>query len=166
MITYITALALALSAACSEITTMPEIPNYIQEEYCDMWITSPDNRIYFITDVDKELIARCVMSEAGGESEDCQEAVATVILNRYMSPRYPGNLSDIIVPGQFSLQDNGDITTEVYLSVSRALVNYGTGMQCIPYNCYYFRAGKYHDFGIPYTHIDNTYFSLSEEATD
>lgn len=165
MIAYITALALALSSMCSEITTMPEIPNYIQEEYCDMWVLS-NNGLVYVSDEDRELIARCVMSEAGGESEECQEAVATVILNRYMSPRYPDKLSEIIVPGQFSLQDNGEITTEVYLSVSRALVNYNTGMQCIPYNCYYFRADQYHDFGIPYTHIDNTYFSLSEEATD
>lgn len=166
MIAYITALALALSGMCSEITTMPEIPNYIQEEYNDMLISSHDGRFSYISDEEKELIARCVMSEAGGESEDCQEAVATVILNRYMSPRYPDKLSEIIVPGQFSLQDNGEITTEVYLSVSRALVNYNTGMQCIPYNCYYFRADHYHDFGIPYRQIGNNYFSLSEEATD
>ena len=158
MIAYIMAMALSLSAMCSEITTMPE---YAMEEYSDMFILS-NNGLCYVSDEDRELIARCVMSEAGGESENCQEAVATVILNRYMSPGYPDNLSEIIVPGQFSLQDNGDITTEVYLSVSRALVNYNTGMQCIPYNCYYFRAGKYHDFGIPYTHIDNTYFSLSE----
>lgn len=162
MIAYLTAMVISLSTMCRDITV---IPNYIQEEYCYMLLLSYDKNIY-ISDEDKELIARCVMSEAGGESEACQEAVAAVILNRYMSPRYPDNLSNIIVPGQFSLQDNGEITTEVYLSVSRALVNYGTGMQCIPYNCYYFRAGKYHDFGIPYTHIDNTYFSLSEEATD
>lgn len=162
MIAYIMAMALSLSAMCSEITTMPE---YVMEEYSDMFILS-NNGLCYVSDEDRELIARCVMSEAGGESEDCQEAVATVILNRYMSPRYPDNLSEIIVPGQFSLQDNGEITTEVYLSVSRALVNYNTGMQCIPYNCYYFRVGKYHEFGIPYTHIDNTYFSLSEEATD
>ena len=155
MIAYIMAMALSLSAMCSEITIMPK---YVMEEYSDMFILS-DNGLCYVSDEDRELIARCVMSEAGGESEDCQEAVATVILNRYVSPRYPDNLSDIIVPGQFSLQDNGEITTEVYLSVSRALVNYGTGMQCIPYNCYYFRSGKYHDFGIPYTYIDNTYFS-------
>ena len=162
MIAYIMAMALSLSAMCSEITTMPE---YAMEEYSDMFILS-NNGLCYVSDEDRELIARCVMSEAGGESEDCQEAVATVILNRYMSPRYPDNLSEIIVPGQFSLQDNGEITTEVYLSVSRALVNYNTGMQCIPYNCYYFRAGKYHDFGIPYRQIGNNYFSLSEEATD
>ena len=63
-----------------------DLPNYVQEEYCYMLLLSPDKNIY-ISDEDKELIARCVMSEAGGESEDCQEAVATVILNRYMSPR-------------------------------------------------------------------------------
>lgn len=140
------------------------LPTYIYEEN-DMIIRQYD-RLYYITDEDYELIARCVMSEAGGDTQESQEAVATVILNRYFSPDYPVEIKDIIVPGQFSTADNGPITNEVYMSVARAINFYGSGSCILPYNCYYFRADHYHDFGIPYTHIGNTYFSLSEEATD
>lgn len=125
-----------------------------------------NDRLYFITDEDYELIARCVMSEAGGDTIESQEAVATVIFNRYFSPNFPAEFKDIIVPGQFSTADNGPITNEVYMSVARAVNFYGSGSCILPYNCYYFRADHYHDFGIPHRQIGNHYFSLSEEATD
>ncbi len=139
------------------------ILKYIMEER--MFIRHGD-RIYYLTDEDYELIARCVMSEAGGDTIESQEAVTTVILNRYFSPNFPAQIKDIIVPGQFSTADNGPITNEVYLSVARAVNFYGSGSCILPYNCYYFRAEHYHDFGIPYRQIGNNYFSLSEEATD
>jgi len=136
---------------------------YIMEE---RMIIKHDERRYYLTDEEYELIARCVMSEAGGDTPESQEAVATVIINRYFSPDFPAEVKDIIVPGQFSTADNGPITNEVYLSVARAVNFYGSGSCILPYNCYYFRAGHYHDFGIPYRQIGNNYFSLSEEATD
>lgn len=139
------------------------ILKYIMEE---CMIIRYNDRLYYLTDEDYELIARCVMSEAGGDTTESQEAVATVILNRYFSPAYPAEIKDIIVPGQFSTADNGPITNEVYLSVARAVNFYGSGSCILPYNCYYFRADHYHDFGIPYRQIGNNYFSLSEEATD
>lgn len=141
------------------------IPNYFIEENCDM-VIKVDDRCYFINDSDRELVCRCVMSEAGGESSDCQQAVATVILNRYFSPNFPNEFDEIIVPGQFSTHDNGPITDEVRHSVYMAWINYGTFYQIVPRTCYYFRAGHYHDFGIPYRQIDNTYFSLAEDASD
>jgi len=136
---------------------------YIMEENM---IIRHDDRLYFITDEDYELIARCVMSEAGGDTIESQEAVATVIINRYFSPNFPNEFKDIIVPGQFSTADNGPITDDVYMSVARAVNFYGSGSCILPYNCYYFRADHYHDFGIPHRKIGNNYFSLSEEATD
>lgn len=139
------------------------ILKYIMEE---RMIIRHNDRLYYLTDEDYELIARCVMSEAGGDTIESQEAVATVILNRYFSPAYPAGIKDIIVHGQFSTADNGPITNEVYLSVARAVNFYGSGSCILPYNCYYFRADHYHDFGIPYRQIGNNYFSLSEEATD
>lgn len=139
------------------------ILKYTMEE---SMIIRHDDRLYFITDEDYQLIARCVMSEAGGDTPESQEAVATVIFNRYFSPDFPNEFDEIIVPGQFSTADNGFITVEVYLSVARAIDFYGSGSCIIPYNCYYFRADHYHDFGIPYRKIGNNYFSLSEEATD
>ena len=163
MIGLLTACMLSVGVHINKINL---VPNYVIEE-SNMMILKHDDRMYFLTDEEIELICRCVMSEAGGESPLVQEAVATVIFNRYFSPKFPNTFEEILAPGQFSLHDNGEITDEVRLSVSRAIVFYSSpGGTTLPYNCYYFRADHYHSFGIPYTHIGNTYFSLSEEATD
>lgn len=120
---------------------------------------------YTICQEDAELIYRVVMSEAGGDGSLSQKGVTTVILNRLFSPNFPDTIPEII-NGQFSTKDNGPVTSEVMKSVNQAIMEYGTGKQIIPYNCYYFRAWDYHNFGIPYCKLGNNYFSLSEEATD
>lgn len=148
-----------------DINRGKDVPNYIIEEECYM-ILRHDGRLHYLTDSDLELLQRCIMSEAGGESDEGQQAVATVIFNRYFSPKFPDSFDEIIVPGQFSIADNGEITKDVCINLQRAIIDYGTQCQNIPYNCYYFRADHYHDFGIPYRQIGNNYFSLSEEATD
>ena len=58
------------------------------------------------------------------------------------------------------------VTVETKTAVIMAMINYGTYNQKVPRSCYYFRANHYHNFGIKYRHIDNTYFSLAENATD
>ena len=118
---------------------------------------------------DYDLICRCVQAEAGGESMLCQEAVATVILNRvYCEDKFPDTVEGVITQKkQFILVSMDDeISEDVKLSVLSALINYGTLKQEIPRSCYYFRAKNYHTFGIPYKRIDKTYFSLAENATD
>ena len=120
---------------------------------------------YDLSTEDMDLIYRVVMSEAGGDGVLSQKGVTTVIINRLLSPRFPDTIPEVI-DGQFSVHDNGDPTEEVRRSVNIALLEYGTRRQVLPYQCYYFRAGHYHNFGIPYAHYGNTYFSLSEEATD
>lgn len=121
---------------------------------------------YNITAEQMDLIYRCVMSEAGGDGALSQQGVTTVIFNRLFSPNFPDSIDEIIVLGQFSTADNGDITDEVRRNVNIALMRYGTRSQILPYNCYYFRAWEYHNFGIPYCQLGNNFFSLSEEATD
>ena len=113
-----------------------------------------------------DLIYKEVMAEAGGDGSESQQAVTTVILNREASPDYPDNITDVIgANGQFC-DPASYYTDEVVRSVNMAIFKYGTDQQIVPYTCYYFRADHYHGFGIPYTHYGNTYFSLSEEATD
>ena len=149
-----------------DIRRRKDVPNYIIEEECYMMILRRDGIPYYLTDSDLELIKRCIMSEAGGESDEGQQAVATVIFNRYFSPKFPNSFDEIIVPGQFSVADNGEITKDVGINLQWAIIDYGTCCQSVPYNCYYFRSDHYHDFGIPFKKIGNLYFSLSEEATD
>lgn len=130
----------------------------------DTHITSIDGRQIEISAEDIALIERCVMSEAGGESSECQMAVATVILNRVACPsKFPDTVPGVIyAQNQFSLHNNGDVSFEVKLNVLSALTLYDG--QRFPYQLYYFRAGNYHNFGIPFKKIDNTYFSLSENV--
>ena len=118
------------------------------------------------SDNNLDLLCREVYAEAGGDGPDSQKAVTTVIINRIMSPRFPEDLEDVLYQsGQFA-QPASFYSEEVQLSVMEAIQEYGTPDQILPYTCYYFRAHHYHEFGIPYTHYGNTYFSLSEEATD
>lgn len=136
----------------------------MQNKY--MTLIRYDDKLYFFTPDELDLVCRCVMSEAGAEPDEGQIAVAEVIFNRYFSPKFPNEISEIIVPGQFSISDNGEPTARVIRNVRTAMMNYRHSRMILPYNCYYFRADCYHDFGIPYRQIGNHYFSLSEEATD
>ena len=48
---------------------------------------------------DFDLMCRCVQAEAGGESSECKEAVATVILNRYYcTDKLPNDICCITYP--------------------------------------------------------------------
>ena len=60
-----------------------------EDQYNHSILTLYGDRVY-ITDEEIALMERCVMSEAGGCTCECQEAVATVILNRWQHPdKYP-----------------------------------------------------------------------------
>ena len=121
---------------------------------------------YDITDEERALLERCVMSEAGGESYDVQEAVATVILNRVFAPdKFNATITGVITAeGQFSTHDNGEPTKSVKLAVHNALQYYGGAYQCIPSQIYYFRQGHYHEWALDYAHIGNLYFSAPKSA--
>lgn len=134
-----------------------------EDEYNHSIITRYGDRIY-ITDEEIQLMERCVMSEAGGCTCECQEAVATVILNRWQHPdKYPDTITGVITEeGQFSTKDNGEPTLSVRLAVHNAIVYYNTALMDLPYQIYYFRQDHYHNFGVPYESIDNLYFSGPE----
>ena len=134
-----------------------------EDQYNHSIITRYGDRIY-ITDEEIHLMERCVMSEAGGCSAECQEAVATVILNRWQHPdKYPDTITDVIMEeGQFSIKDNGTPTVSVRVAVHNAIVYYNTALMDLPYQIYYFRQDHYHNFGVPYESIDNLYFSGPE----
>ncbi|MGC4377173.1 cell wall hydrolase [Fictibacillus sp. Mic-4] len=59
---------------------------------------------------DRDLLARLVRAEAGGEPYDGKVAVAIVVLNRVDSPDFPNTVHDVIYQkGQFSPVANGQI---------------------------------------------------------
>lgn len=142
---------------------MQDINYYEDRSYS---ILTADCTREYITDEEYNLLLRCVMSEAGGEGVDCQEAVATVILNRWQDPDgFEDTLTGVITsPGQFSTHDNGAPTDEVKEAVDNAIYYYNTALQCIPSEVLYFRSGHYHNFGFPYISIDDLYFSTNKEV--
>lgn len=106
-----------------------------------------------------DLLERCVMAEGGGESYECQKAIAGVIINRVLSEKFPDTVEGVIKQkGQFSTwpyQINmAAATDEVKQAVREALT-----MASIPENVFYFRADYYHRWATDYCVIDNTYFS-------
>lgn len=112
---------------------------------------------------DIDLMARVVMSEASTQSTECKEAVATVILNRVVSPKYPMGVKEVI-QDQFSTADNGAPTIECYNAVYSAIIWYGSENQILPSCCYYFRGGHYHKWALDYCRIDDLYFSVPKGA--
>lgn len=126
-----------------------------------------DNNYYLMLDKeDIDLMARVVMSEAGGQSADCKEAVATVILNRVASPDYPIDVYNVVYQkGAFSTADNGVPTNECYLAVYSALTWFGTDYAILPKSCYYFRDSHYHSWALNYRKIGDLYFSCKRNAS-
>lgn len=114
-----------------------------------------------VTPGDIELLERVVMSEAGNQTIEAQEAVATVILNRWLcTSKYGDTIPDVIfAANQFSTADNGAPTVSVQTAVTNAIQYWGTDCMIIPEDVYYFRSWYYHSFGEPYCNFDDMYFS-------
>ncbi|MFC7394412.1 cell wall hydrolase [Scopulibacillus cellulosilyticus] len=82
------------------------------------------------TSYDRELLAKLVHAEAGGESFAGKVAVAAVVLNRVDSPAFPNTIQDVIYqPGQFTPVQNGMINNTPdqadYQAVDQAFANRG-----------------------------------------
>jgi hypothetical protein len=125
-------------------------------------LTSEGDRV-FISDEEISLIERIVMSEARGESCEAQEAVATVILNRWQEGSFGETISDVCyASGQFAAPWDGEISMSVNLAVKNAIVYYNTYCQDLPTQILYFRSDHYHTFGTPYISMGNLYFSARD----
>ena len=106
-----------------------------------------------------EVMALCVMAEAGGECEQGIRLVVDTILNRVDSKEFPDNIMEVIYqPYAFSCVDNGMIdrvepTETVFRIVNEELENR------TDYRPLYFRTGRYADYGKPLYKVGNHYFS-------
>ena len=125
-------------------------------------LTAEGDRV-FISDKEIELIERIVMSEARGESNEAQEAVATVILNRWQDGSFGETIADVcFASGQFAAPWDDEISMSVNLAVKNAIVYYNTYCQDLPSQILYFRSDHYHTFGTPYISMGNLYFSARD----
>lgn len=121
--------------------------------YMDPYVSLTNDEIYEF--------AILVYLEAGGESYECQKAVASVVLNRMVISCL--SFHDVIYsPGQFEPADQIPYTdpSESCLAAVQEVVWFGP---TLPIYVTYFRSAYYFDWVEPYTCIDNTYFSYSED---
>lgn len=110
---------------------------------------------------DEEILAMVVMAEAGNQDMLGKVAVASVVLNRV---DYYGTTVEQVVnePNQFAYPYYGTVSEDCYRAVEIAQAS----RDLFPEDMLYFRAFKYHDFGIPYEQIGDHYFSLHEREED
>lgn len=107
----------------------------------------------FMEDVD--LLARVIYQEAGSCSEYCQYLVGSTALN--LADYYGTDLSSIvhnynIFNVAYMLYNTEP--SETSFNVAENLINNGRD-----YSVMAFRTDYYHNFGQPYTSVDNVYFS-------
>lgn len=106
----------------------------------------------------RDVLARVCMSEASTEPFIGKMAVVATVLNR--ADAYGQTVEQVVYsPNQFSTQDNGAPTEEVYAAVDAAIAQ----RDLFPADMLYFRKWHYHSFGVPYTVIGAHYFSCKGE---
>ena len=69
-----------------------------------------NNSLIYLTEEDLNLMAKIVYAESKGEPYEGKVAVASVILNRVLSPGFPNSIKEVIFqPNAFSCVINGEI---------------------------------------------------------
>ncbi|MBQ9701333.1 MAG: cell wall hydrolase [Lachnospiraceae bacterium] len=118
-----------------------------------------------LTQEEMELLYTTVYCESGDQGYEAQVLTALAILNRVASDKYSDELKGVIYQRnkygapQFSVIDWPDFELRGWTSSVEEACNYAMQHNDHPRDMYYFRAGKYHDFGVPYMKINDTYFS-------
>jgi len=143
-------------------------PIYYEIIYLDHDVSENEPKI---SEEDRDLMARVVMSEASILPIEGKQAVAQTILNRLADGRWGDTIEEVVnYPLAYSTADNGEPTAECYYAVDGA-IEYP---EAFPTNMFYFRSGHYHSFANDslhrlqdYTQIGNTYFSTEvKECTN
>ena len=122
--------------------------------------------IPYISNEELDLLAKCVMAEAGNQEELGKRLVIDVILNRidYDVFQNQNSITDVIfAEGQFEVVRLGTIykytpTDDIYNLIREELVS-RTNNEVV-----YFRTGKYHSGGKPYDKVGDHYFSTLKEG--
>lgn len=115
-----------------------------------------------VTDEEKALMARVVMSEVGSDyiDYDIKQAVASTIVNRVRSGKWGTTVTDVVTyPHAYWMGDNGEPTPECWEAVESALI-----YEAFPIDMYYFKEGSFHDFGYPLMRMGNTFFSTEKNT--
>lgn len=134
------------------------------EEWKNELVVNPDqlevSYLIDVTDEEKALMARVVMSEVGSDyiDYDIKQAVASTIVNRVRSGKWGTTVTDVVTyPHAYWMGDNGEPTPECWEAVEAALI-----YEAFPIDMYYFKEGSFHDFGYPLMRMGNTFFSTEK----
>lgn len=117
----------------------------------DIYCVSP---VREYTSEQKELIAKMLYCEAGGESWDCQVATCSAIIN--FIEHYGGNFAVLDNRNKFDPAPYYRYKTPTKMNWQ--VVDYVLSGHLIA-NIKYFRINHYHYFGTPMFAVDNVYFS-------
>ena len=117
---------------------------------------------YNISSVEREMLARLVYLEANTQSLECQEAVASVVINRWIDGRWGSTIASVIY-SRYQFSPAGLIykttpTETNYVAVDYVLKN----GSILPKYCMYFRSdygfSEYWDGYAEYHRINDMYF--------
>lgn len=108
---------------------------------------------------DMDLLADVVEAEAGNQSTLGKRLVVDVILNRIEDPRFPNTLREVLLqPHQFSVVESGAIRAVTPTQDTWDAIHLEWGWR-ISREVLYFQAGGYPEYGTPYEHVGDHYFS-------
>ena len=160
-------LLLAMAATCVRSCDTDYMLNQL-----DMLNIDPTNNIeqmpqytYEITSVEREMLARLVYREANTESIECQEAIVSVVINRWQDGRWGDTLEEVVyAKDQFSPANLLYCTTPNetnYKAVDNVIQNGCT----VPEYILFFRADYHFKWKgyRAYQKIDSTCFGYLEE---
>lgn len=105
---------------------------------------------------DIQVIAETVEGEGGNQPLVGKVAIAATMLNRM--ERTGRTAESIALEAYNAYPYYGPVSAESYRAVEIAMEN----RDLFPDDMMYFRAGHYHDFGVPYCQIGDHYFSTKE----
>ena len=117
---------------------------------------------YSVSSVEREMLARLVYLEANTESLECQQAVASVVINRWLDGRW-GNTIASVIYARHQFSPSGLIykttpTETNYVAVDHVLKN----GSILPKYCMYFRTeycfSDIWEGYARYAQIDDVYF--------
>ena len=139
-----------------EVTAQAAAYETLEEKTSEVTHEDLDEEFYYDS---LEMMALCVMAEAGGENELGIRLVVDTILNRVDSEEFPDCIWDVIFqPGAFTCVSNGmiekvDPTDIVFRIITEELENR------TDYRPLYFTAGEYPKYGTPLYKVGNHYFA-------
>ncbi len=118
----------------------------------------------YIEEIDEiTLFCQLVEAEAGNQNSLGRRLVADCVLNQLASGRYGEDIKSVIfVDNNYEVVETGAIFCVNPQESTKQCVENELLCQ-VDYGVMYFRTEHYHDFGIPFVHVDDLWFSKESE---